>query len=117
MGLSPVQSLRSIRVIQGKLELSADVQLGMFHQRGGKSQWLELTDKSVKLKLVAPWSIEAHVCTYTIEDAKRAGLLSNQTWTKYPKADAALTRHHYRTEGYWLHSGLWRVCAWRDQRR
>lgn len=86
MGLSPVQSLRSIRIIKGKLELSADVQLGKFHEAGGKSQWLELTDDSVRLKLVAPWTIEPHVSTFTLADAKRAQLLSNPSWTKYPKA-------------------------------
>lgn len=86
MGLSPVQSLRSIRIIQGKLELSADIQLGKFHERGGRSQWLKLTDEAVELKLMAPWSIEPHVSTFTITDAKRAGLMSSQTWQKYPKA-------------------------------
>ena len=86
MGLSPVQSLRSIRIIQGKLELSADVQLGKFHEAGGKSQWLELTDTSVKLKMMAPWMLEPHVSEFTLADAKRAGLLNNPSWTKYPKA-------------------------------
>jgi len=86
MGLSAVQSLRSLRVIHGKVELSADVQLGLFHRAGGKSQWLELTDQSVRLKLVAPWSIEAHVCTYTVEDARRAKLAGGESWQKYPKA-------------------------------
>lgn len=86
MGLSPVQSLRGIRPIQGKIELSADLQLGLFHRGGGKSQWVELSEKIATLKLLAPWSIEAHLSTFSIEDAKRAQLLSNATWLKYPKA-------------------------------
>jgi hypothetical protein len=86
MGLSPVQSLRGIRPIQGKIELSADLQLGLFHRSGGKSQWVELSDKIATLKLLAPWSIEPHLSSFSIEDAKRAQLLSNQTWLKYPKA-------------------------------
>jgi hypothetical protein len=86
MGLSPVQSLRGIKPIQGKLELSADLQLGLYHRSGGKSQWVVLTDKEATLKLQAPWSIEPHLSTFTVEDAKRAQLMSNPTWLKYPKA-------------------------------
>lgn len=109
MGLSPVQSLRSIRVIQGRLELSADIQLAKFHEQGGRSQWLELTDESVKLKLIAPWTIEAHVSTFTLADARRAGLLSNQTWTKYPKAmlrSRAITQG-LKDIGFLLGSGVY----------
>jgi hypothetical protein len=86
MGLSPVQALRGIKPIQGKLELSADLQLGLYHRSGGKSQWVTLTANEATLKLQAPWSIEPHLSTFTIEDAKKAGLLSNATWGKYPKA-------------------------------
>lgn len=86
LGLSPVQSLRSIRPIQGKIELSADLQLGLFHREGGKSSWAELTDNRASLKLLAPWSLEPHVSTFTLDEAKRAGLLGNSTWAKYPKA-------------------------------
>jgi hypothetical protein len=86
MGLSPVQSLRGIKPIQGKIECSADLQLGLYHRSGGKSQWVKITDTEAELKLLAPWSIEPHISRFTIEDAKRADLLSNPTWRKYPKA-------------------------------
>jgi hypothetical protein len=86
MGLSPVQSLRGIKPIQGKIECSADLQLGLYHRSGGKSQWVTLTDQMAELKLLATWSIEPHISRFTIEDAKRADLLSNATWRKYPKA-------------------------------
>ena len=86
LGLSPVQSLRSIRPIQGKIELSADLQLGLFHREGGKTRWIKLTDAEVKLELSAPWLTEPHVSHWTMEDAKRAGLATNDNWKKYPKA-------------------------------
>lgn len=86
MGLSPVQALRGIKPIQGKLELSADLQLGLYHRSGGKSQWTVLTDREATIKFQAPWSIEPHLSTFTVDDAKRAGLMSNPTWSKYPKA-------------------------------
>lgn len=86
MNLSAVQSLRHVRMIQGKPELSADIQLGKFLEQGGKFKWLKLTDTEAHLWLQSPSSLEPHVSTFNMDEAKRAGLLSNQTWQKYPKA-------------------------------
>lgn len=86
LGLSPVQSLRSIRPIQGKIECSADLQLGLFQRDGGRFRWLKIDEREASLELAAPWLNGVHVSTFTLDDAKRAGLLSNSTWTKYPKA-------------------------------
>lgn len=86
LGMSPVQSLRSIRVIQGKVEVAADAQLGRFHGAGGRSRWIELTDRSAKLELSAPWSSQPHVEAFSIEDAQRAQLAGGDNWKKYPKA-------------------------------
>jgi hypothetical protein len=85
LGLSPVQSLRSIHVIQGKIEVAADMQLGLFHRGGGKSHWKELSNERAVLELHAPWLTEPHVETFGMEDAKRAGL-GGDNWRKYPKA-------------------------------
>jgi hypothetical protein len=85
LGLSPVQSLRSINVVQGKVELAADMQLSLFHRAGGKSKWEALTNDRAALWLNAPWLEAPHVETFTMEDAKRAGL-TGDNWRKYPKA-------------------------------
>lgn len=85
LGLSPVQSLRSIHVIQGKIEVAADMQLGLYHRAGGRSQWLELTNEKAILLLAAPWLIQPHTESFTLADAKQAKL-GGDNWTKYPKA-------------------------------
>jgi hypothetical protein len=85
LGLSPVQSLRSIHTIQGKIEVAADAQLGLFHRSGGKSHWRALTNEQAVLELHAPWLTEPHVESFTLEDAKRAKL-GGDNWAKYPKA-------------------------------
>jgi hypothetical protein len=85
LGLSPVQSLRSIHVIQGKIEVAADMQLGLFHTSGGRSQWVTLTNEQAVLKLEAPWLIEPHTESFTLADAKQAKL-GGDNWQKYPKA-------------------------------
>jgi hypothetical protein len=87
LGLSPIQSLRSINVIQGKVEVAADMSLGLFHRAGGKSHFVKLTDAEAVLRFSAPWLLEDHDESFTIKDAERAGLLSRQdNWKKFPKA-------------------------------
>lgn len=85
LGLGPMQSLRSICIIQGKPELAADLQLSIFHRDGGRSKWLALTEQKAALWLRHPNGDE-HTETFTIEDARRAGLAGGQNWIKYPKA-------------------------------
>ena len=86
LGLSPVQSLRSIRVIQGKVEASADLSLGLYQRGGGKFRWVKLDATGAELELSAPWLTAPHVSKFGIEEARRAGLLSNSNYAKYPTA-------------------------------
>ena len=86
LGLSAVQSLRSIRPIQGKIEVSADIQLALFHRGGGKSRWLKLDHTGAELELSASWLTAPHVSKFGIEDAKRAELMSSANYRKYPQA-------------------------------
>jgi hypothetical protein len=85
LGLGPMQSLRSICIIQGKPELAADLQLSIFHRDGGRSKWLALTEQKAMLWLRHPNGDE-HTETFTMDDAKRAGLAGGSNWLKYPKA-------------------------------
>lgn len=85
LGLGPMQSLRSISIIQGKPELAADLQLSIFHRDGGRSKWLELTETRAVLWLRHPNGDE-HRETFSMDDARRAGLANGQNWQKYPKA-------------------------------
>lgn len=85
LGMSAVQSLRSIHVIQGKIEVSADAQLGLFHGRGGQSKWLTLTNELAVIELHAPWLLAPHRESFSKDDASRAKL-GGDNWSKYPKA-------------------------------
>lgn len=84
LGLSPVQSLRSIHVIQGKIELAADQQLALFKRAGGRAEFATLSETAASLVLRHP-NGDNHTETFTMEDAKRAGL-TDGNWKKYPKA-------------------------------
>lgn len=85
LGLGPMQSLRSISIIQGKPELAADLQLSLFHRDGGRSKWETLSDTEAVLWLKHPNGDE-HTETFSMVDAKRAGISGGQNWQKYPKA-------------------------------
>jgi hypothetical protein len=86
LGLSPVASLRNIHIIQGKVELSADMQLSLFASRGGRFRWLEVSDTAAVIELHAPWLLAPHVSKWTMADATRAGLAGSENYRKYPKA-------------------------------
>lgn len=85
LGLSPVAALRNIHIIQGKVELSADMQLALFSSRGGKFRWLEVSETAATLELHAPWLLAPHVSKWTMADAQRAKL-GGDNWQKYPRA-------------------------------
>jgi len=86
LGLSPVQSLRSIHIIQGKVELSADLQLGLFQRHGGTFRWIDLDANGAKLELTASWLNTSHVSSFGPEEARRAELMSTPNYRKYPTA-------------------------------
>lgn len=85
LGLSPVAALRNIHIIQGKVELSADMQLALFASRGGRFKWLEVSEKEATIELHAPWLLAPHVSRWTMADASRAKL-GGDNWQKYPRA-------------------------------
>lgn len=84
LGIGPMLALRSIYMVKGKIELSADLQLSLFKRDGGKAQFTELTEQRATLKLTHP-NGDVHTEAFTADDAKRAGL-NGDNWRKYPKA-------------------------------
>ncbi len=84
LGLGPMLALRSIYMVKGKIELSADLQLSLFKRDGGQAKFTELTDSKAVLYLKHPNGDE-HTETFSMEDAKRA-FLNGDNWKKWPKA-------------------------------
>ena len=85
LGLQPMQALRSLHMIDGRVELSAHLMLTLMTTRlSVRFEWLESTAKAARLKLERP-DQPAHVEEMTWQDAERAGLATRQTWTRYPK--------------------------------
>lgn len=85
LGIGPMLALRSITLVEGKVSVAADLQLARFKADGGRAAFKELTEKRAELQLRHPNGDE-HTESFSIEDAKGAGLLAKDNWRKYPKA-------------------------------
>lgn len=87
LGIPPMKALRSIHLIEGKPELSADMMLGLCKRSGYKVRWLESTERTATLQLVDPRDPEyPHTETYSMKMAADAGLATKQNWRKFPVA-------------------------------
>lgn len=85
LGMGPMEALREIHVVKGRPTLSAACMLGRVIKAGITVEWLETSDKAARLRLTrAGVSYEQ---AWTIEEAKRAGLLTKDgPWHQYPGA-------------------------------
>lgn len=94
-GRHPGEAGRDYHIISGKPTLKSEIMLARFQAAGGKVEWNEYTDDLVSGTFTHPQAGSLKV-TWTIQDAKRAGLLGNPTWQKYPRQ---MLRNRVTSEG------------------
>lgn len=83
LGFSPIKSLNSITVINGKPTLEAQALKSLAIAHGGKIKTVEWTDKVCSLECTrGDWTDSV---TYTWEDASKAGLVGKDNWRRMPK--------------------------------
>jgi hypothetical protein len=85
LGLQPMMSLRQLTIVKGKVTLSAEAMLALAMRAGVSVQWEVLTTTEATVILSRDGS-PPHRETFTMEDARRAGLAGGNTWRAYPKA-------------------------------
>lgn len=87
-GLHPMQAVRRFHIIKGRPTMRADAMQAEYQRKGGVIRW-DRTDSEV---CEATFFHPTHApdpgvaIRFTIEDAKRAGLLGNENWKKWPDA-------------------------------
>jgi hypothetical protein len=86
---------RDYHIISGKPSLKSEIMLARFQAAGGKVEWHEYTVESVSGTFTHPQAGSLKV-TWTIQDAKRAGLLGSPNWQKYPRQ---MLRNRVTSEG------------------
>jgi hypothetical protein len=103
LGLTAMQSFRSIHVIEGRPTMSADLMVALT-KRSPECEWFRLVESNAKVAtyetkrrgMPAPTRL-----SFTIDEAKEAGLLGKDNWRKYPaamlraRASASLCRIEY----------------------
>lgn len=87
-GLGTMASLRSFHIVENRPCLSAQAMMGLC-LRHPSCEYFMVTERSstsvtVEAKRTS-WPKAAH-STFTLEDAKQAGLTGRQNWQKYPRA-------------------------------
>ena len=85
VGLGPMQSLAKIAVIEGKPTLAAEAQRALI-LAAGHELWIE--ESSATRATVAGRRRDSETTsriTWTLDDAKRAGLAGRQNWRQYPR--------------------------------
>jgi len=82
LGLQPFQSLRSMSFISGRLTMSVQLQLALAKRQGVRLESLNETSDSCPVTLGR--GDERITCTYTVDDARKAGLVkSGGAWERY----------------------------------
>lgn len=88
LGLPPMASLRGVHVVKGKPVLSADTMVGIVLGSGLAEYFVCVaeTPTSVTYETKRHGTPQPQRCTWSMEDARAAGLASGDNWKKYPRA-------------------------------
>jgi hypothetical protein len=86
-GTHPARAVQEYHIIGGRPALRADAMLARFLAAGGRVEWHALTDERAEATFSHPQGGTVRLA-WTLEDAKRAGLLDKRDsgWHKYPRA-------------------------------
>jgi hypothetical protein len=103
LGLAPMASLRCLNVIEGKPVLNADGMVGIV-RGSGKCEAFDMVESTDKVATFETKRVggKPQRLSFTIEEARLAGLLGKDNWKKYPaamlraRAQAALCRLVYQ---------------------
>jgi len=89
LGLAPAQSLRGIQVIQGRPSPSADTMAAVCQARPDVCKYFRLVSSDTSQATYETWRVghpDPVPMTYTIAQAKQAGLAGKDIWKAYPEA-------------------------------
>lgn len=85
LGMKPVESMNGMMIVNGQIKLWGTALSGRVTQLGYKIKWGECTNEKSSVLIVSPEGDETDTETYTIEEAKKANLLSKSNWIGHAK--------------------------------
>jgi len=86
LGFEAVSGLSSVHMIHNVPALSSRALLSLLLRRGYDLTWHERSDTAAEVTVRHPDRTGEHRVRYGIDDAKRAGLLSNRAWANMPRS-------------------------------
>lgn len=86
MGLGPLTSLRGIQIIEGTPSLTSELLGARIFAAGHRIEWRAVTDEKVTVRIERGDGLSEAEVTWTMHDARRAGLAGKQVWQRYPRA-------------------------------
>lgn len=86
LGIGRIAALEGIAIIQGKLAMSAVLMAGVAKSKGYKWAASKWTASECILEFYDKTGFKLGEASFSMEDAKAAGLVSNPTWKKFPKS-------------------------------
>lgn len=103
LGLTASQSLRAVYVVEGKPVVSSDALVAAVRRSGLCNSWRVVETTTERCVIATRRAGEEHdeSESYSLDDAKRAGLLHKRNWQSYPRdmlrhrCAAALARRVY----------------------
>ena len=87
LGLGPMESLNKIDVIDGRPSPSAELMVAMVYRAGHEVYPGAVSEESataIGIRCLANGDVRRHTFTFTMEDARRAGLATKNNWKNYP---------------------------------
>ncbi|WP_433465737.1 hypothetical protein [Spirillospora sp. CA-128828] len=85
LGLSPMQSIQGIYVVNGRPQMSGQLWLAKVREAGHSVKVSDHTEKSCTVTITRGDTGEEHSETFTWADAERAKLAKKDIWLSYPK--------------------------------
>ena len=89
---APLEMAKNYHLVKGKLTKRADSMLADFKRSGGKIKWGDLKNREVQLGTFTDPDGNAYEVSYSITDAKAAGVYNTKADSPWQKTPAAMMR-------------------------
>lgn len=88
----PLEMAKNYHLVKGKLTKRADSMLADFKRSGGKIKWMNLKNRETQSAIFTDPDGASYDVSYSIDDAKAAGVYNSKTDSPWQKTPAAMMR-------------------------
>ena len=89
---APLEMAKNYHLVKGKLTKRADSMLADFKRSGGKIKWGDIKNRAIQSGTFTDPDGNVYNVSYSIDDAKAAGVYSNKAESPWQKTPAAMMR-------------------------